>query len=75
MVGPGRRDSATIPENLLATRTLGSFFALVLLSASPKRIVIGAIAGTTTTLLIAFSGPMNGFKVAPLAFKGSFLLL
>jgi SSS family solute:Na+ symporter len=49
-------------SNLLTTPIFGLFFfALFVPFASPKGVWIGAICGTTTAVLIAFSGPIFGF--------------
>ncbi|HUG20169.1 MAG TPA: sodium-coupled permease, partial [Planctomycetaceae bacterium] len=51
-------------SNLLTTPIFGLFFfALFVPFASPKGVWIGAICGTTTAVLIAFSGPIFGYLV------------
>ena len=51
-------------SNLLTTPIFGLFFfALFVPIASPIGVWIGAICGTVTAILIAFSGPIFGFLV------------
>ncbi len=64
---PGNITAVTTKtSNLLTTPIFGLFFfALFVPFASPKGVWIGAICGTTTAVLIAFSGPIFGFVPGP----------
>ena len=56
--------------NLLATPIFGLFFfALFVPFASVPGVIVGAICGTTTAFLIAFSGPLTGSEVDPISFQ------
>ncbi len=60
---PGNITAVTTKTaNLLTTPIFGLFFfALFVPFASPKGVAVGAFCGTTTAVLIAFSGPIFGF--------------
>jgi SSS family solute:Na+ symporter len=60
---PGNITAVTTKtSNLLTTPIFGLFFfALFVPFASPRGVWIGAICGTATAVLIAFSGPIFGF--------------
>jgi SSS family solute:Na+ symporter len=60
---PGNITAVTTKTaNLLTTPIFGLFFfALFVPFASPKGVAVGTFCGTTTAVLIAFSGPIFGF--------------
>jgi len=60
---PGNITAVTTKtSNLLTTPIFGLFFfALFVPFASPRGVWIGAICGTTTAVLVAFSGPIFGY--------------
>ncbi len=73
---PGNITAVTTKtSNLLTTPIFALFFfALFVPFASPRGVWIGAICGTTTAVLIAFSGPIFGFvpgtdNVDPISFQ------
>lgn len=68
---PGNITAVTTKTaNLLATPIFALFFfALFVPFATPGGVVVGAICGTTTAILIAFSGPISGADVDPISFQ------
>ena len=68
---PGNITAVTTKTaNLLATPIFGLFFfALFVPFASPRGVVLGALCGTATAVLIAFSGPISGSEVDPISFQ------
>ena len=68
---PGNITAVTTKTaNLLSTPIFALFFfALFVPFASPRGVVVGAIFGTATAVLIAFSGPISGAKVDPISFQ------
>ena len=60
----------TKTANLLSTPIFGLFFfALFVPFASVPGVIIGAVCGTTTAILIAFSGPISGAETDPISFQ------
>jgi SSS family solute:Na+ symporter len=73
---PGNITAVTTKtSNLLTTPIFGLFFfALFVPFASPRGVWIGAICGTATAVLIAFSGPIFGYvpgtdQLDPISFQ------
>ncbi|MDG1894907.1 MAG: sodium-coupled permease [Fuerstiella sp.] len=73
---PGNITAVTTKTaNLLTTPIFGLFFfALFVPFASPKGVAVGAVCGTATAVLIAFSGPIFGFvpgskELDPISFQ------
>ena len=73
---PGNITSVTTKTaNLLTTPIFGLFFfAMFVPFASPRGVWVGAIFGTMTAVLIAFSGPIFGYvpgtdELDPISFQ------
>ena len=68
---PGNITAVTTKTaNLLTTPIFALFFfALFVPFASPRGVILGAICGTATAVLIAFSGPISGAEVDPISFQ------
>ena len=73
---PGNITSVTTKTaNLLTTPIFGLFFfAIFVPFATPRGVWVGAFFGTTTAVLIAFSGPIFGFvegsdQLDPISFQ------
>jgi len=60
---PGNITAVTVKTSNLLTTSIFAlfFFALFVRFSSPVGVWIGAVCGTTTAILIAFSGPIFGF--------------